>query len=72
MRKSKETHKEYQKLNLLYINIIRIKQNICQKQKNGKRLGKIIQKALLIFYVLKKKKYTLLIFQNITQPMKNR
>ena len=38
----------------------------------GKRLRKIFQQLLLMFCILKKKKYTLLIFQNITQPVKKK
>ena len=37
-----------------------------------KRLRKIIWQLLLIFCVLKKKKYTLLILQNVTLPIKNK
>ena len=36
---------------------------------SGKRLKKVIRQLLLIFCVLKKKKYTQLIFQNMTQPV---
>ena len=35
----------------------------------GKSLRKIIEQLLLIFCILKKKKYSQLIFQNITQPV---
>ena len=39
----------------------------------AKRFKKIIiQQVLLMFHILKKKKYTQLGFQNITQPMKNK
>ena len=38
----------------------------------GKRLRKIIRQLLLIFFILKKKKNVLLIFQTITQPLKNK
>ena len=37
-----------------------------------KSLTKTIQELLLIFCILKKKKCTLLIFQNTTQPVKNK
>ena len=37
----------------------------------GKRLRKIIQQLLLIFYILKKKKYVQLIFQKLIRKMKN-
>ena len=37
-----------------------------------KAFEKNIQQLLLIFYIINKKKYTLLIFQNITQPVKNK
>ena len=38
----------------------------------GKRLKKINEQLLLIFCILKKKKYVQLIIQNITQPVKNK
>ena len=38
----------------------------------GKRLQKIIQQLLLMFCILKKWKYVQLIFQNITQTVKNK
>ena len=38
----------------------------------GKRLKKIIEQLLLVFCILKKKNYVQLIFQNITQPVKNK
>ena len=37
----------------------------------GKILRKVIQQLLLIFCILKKKKYFQLIIQNITQPVKS-
>ena len=37
----------------------------------GKRLRKIIQKFTLMFCILKKRKYFQLIFENITQTVKN-
>ena len=38
----------------------------------GKGLRKITQPLLLIFYILKKKKYFQLIFQNTTELVKNK
>ena len=37
---------------------------------SGKRLRKVIPQLLLMFCILKKNKYTWLIFQNRTQPVK--
>ena len=37
-----------------------------------KAFEKNIQQLLLIFFIINKKKYTLLIFQTITQPVKNK
>ena len=37
---------------------------------NGKRLRKIIEQLLLIFYILKKKKYVQLIFQKLLRNVK--
>ena len=37
---------------------------------NGKRLRKIIEQLLLIFYILEKKKYVQLIFQKLLQIVK--
>ena len=55
-----------------FINIIGKEYIIHQKLMFGKSLKKIIQQLLLIFCILKKKKHFLLIFQKITQPMKNK
>ena len=55
-----------------FINIIGKEYIIHQKLMFGKGLKKIIQQLLLIFCILKKKKHFLLIFQKITQPMKNK
>ena len=38
----------------------------------GKRLRKLIQQLLLIFYILKKKKYVQLISQKLIRIMKNK
>ena len=44
--------------------------NYPAKMDDWKSLKKIIQQLLLIFCILKKRKCTLLIFQNITQPVR--
>ena len=38
----------------------------------GKNLGKIIEQLLLMFCILKMKKYIQTMFQKITQSMKNK
>ena len=45
--------------------------NYLSKIDDRKTIGKIIRQLLLIFYILKSKKYPRLIFQNINQPVKN-
>ena len=43
-----------------------------QKLKVGKYLKKIIRQLLLMIYILKAKKYVLLIFQKLIQIVKNK
>ena len=49
------------------------KEKITHQQKMiGKNLRKVIQRLLLMFCTIKKEKYILLMFQKITQIVKNK
>ena len=72
MDKLSHIQKEFQILNHLLINMTGKEKIIRQKQMTAKCSIKITRQLLLILFVLNKKKYTLLIFQNLIQPVKNK
>ena len=72
MKKSKKISKEYQKLNLSYINIIDKEWITSQKKMTEENLTKVIKQLLVIFCILKMRKYVLPMFQSITQIMKSK
>ena len=72
MDKLSHIQKEFQILNHLLINMTGKEKIIRQKQMTAKYSIKITRQLLLILFVLNKKKYTLLIFRNLIQPVKNK